>query len=276
MVSKAFQNKLRSYSALAGSLALANSADGQIIYTDISPDSLVNLDGGYYQLDLNNDGLFDFEFTQTITAATGTSGSYNVNAVGISPLDSNAVAGSTAGAYVYPFAMNPGDTVQSTLTWNVGADQSMGSYFGSGYTYGNWPGLSDKYVGLKINVEGALYYGWARLDVAPVAESFTIKDYAYNSVENEMIIIGATSTGIGIHETLQGIKIHAHDNVIYINSDKEMKGLLSVKNTLGQEIHSAQLADQHYEITINNAKPGIYFATVISEGKTKTKKIILK
>src|SRR6476646_2644767 len=131
-----FQKKLKSYSALAGTMIAVQQLNAQVVYTDIVPDSTVATDGGMYNLDLNNDGTFVFTFNQTIT----TSSYYPANKVGVNALNANMVAGLATGAYIYPSAMNTGDTVSSALTWNIGSSMSMGSYFGSPYSFGNFLG----------------------------------------------------------------------------------------------------------------------------------------
>src|SRR5690349_7779255 len=74
--STTLSKKVKNYTLLAGSiLASSMAAKGQIIYTDIDPDYEM---GGvipdtfptnvYDSLDLNNDGLFDFQITLNISS----------------------------------------------------------------------------------------------------------------------------------------------------------------------------------------------------------------
>lgn len=268
-----FRNKLKSYSALAGTMMAAGTADSQVIYTDISPDVMVNTDGGSYDLDLNNDGTFDFTFTETLSPGGSSSSAYNK--VGVTPLNSNMVAGSTAGNYVYPFAMNSGDSIQSSLTWNVGADQSMGSYWGASYTYGNWPGVNDKYIGLKLDVAGTIYYGWARLDVVPLSTSFVIKDYAYMSVADQPILAGSLSVGIK-ENNLSGTSIYNDDHMINIVTESFTGATIRIMNNLGQEIRSAAQTGTHTIIDLSDLNTGIYLVTLISDNNKFTKKIIIQ
>ena len=60
---------------------------------------------------------------------------------------------------------------------------------------GDWPSSTDGYIGLKLEKAGLIYYGWARLSVSisSTSASFTIKDYAYNSVPNKPILAGEKS-----------------------------------------------------------------------------------
>lgn len=269
-----FQKKLKSYSALAGTVfAAVNSVNGQTVYTDINPDVTANTDGASYNLDLNNDGHFDFRFDLTVNPGSSSSSGYNK--VGITPLDSNMVAASSSGAYIYPFAMNTGDTVKASLIWKVGSSLSMGSNFGSSYTYGNWPGLNDRYVGLKINVGGAIYYGWARLDVGDLADSFTIKDYAYMNAVDQPIVIGL-STGISEQPVPNNISIYSNRQTIHISSASAAEAVITVMNTGGQKVQESRMHNGSTEITLNDASAGAYLVSVKQDGYMYTKKIIIQ
>lgn len=62
-INSSLAKKLKAYSALAGVVAVAPMAvNAQIIYTNVEPDTVVNFPDGVYNLDLNNDGIIDFEF----------------------------------------------------------------------------------------------------------------------------------------------------------------------------------------------------------------------
>ena len=263
--------KLRSYSALASSFALAaTQADAQIIYTDINPDSTVALGGSFYNLDLDNDGTFDFAINVTI----GTSASYTSQQIGISPAGTNGVAGSSVGAYIYPFAMNAGDTIKTSLQFNLGPNQSMASYFGASYSYGNWLGVTDKYLGLKFYIGTAAHYGWARLDVNATANQFIIKDYAYNTVADAYILAGQTAVGINENMTNNTVSIHSSEKNILIRFLNELPVNAEVKitNMLGQQIYASLLSEKETRINLNE-KTGIYIVTLIQKDAVYTKKI---
>jgi len=274
---KNFQDKLKSYSAVAGTvIAAANTADAQIVYTDIIPDSTVTTDSAYYDLDLNNDGTFDFRFNLTLyPGGTSSSALPSFNKVGVTPLNSNLIAGSATGAYIYPLAMNAGDTVQASLTFNMGSSQSMGSYWGGTAPYGNWLGVNDKYIGLQLDVSGSIYYGWARLDVSATGNAFTIKDYAYMNAVNQPIVAGAT-TSVGITENnLSGATIYNDNRRVFIKLKSAVDGTISVNNTLGQEVYAAKTEGTESEISLGDVNPGVYLVSIRSNNIKLTKKIII-
>src|SRR5207247_1386095 len=113
-----------------------------------------------YLLDLNNDGITDFNLTVM------KSGQSYLYALGVSevPTTGNAVAGSAS-------ALSNGATIDAGITWTTSSStlrqyadfSSMGGPVGFG---GDWASKGDKYLGLKIQVGTNTYYGWARLTVS--------------------------------------------------------------------------------------------------------------
>lgn len=275
MTTPTLNNKLKSYSALAGSIALIGTqADAQIIYTDINPDSTTNIGGNFYNLDLDNGGIFDFSFNLNF----GSASSYTSQQVAVTPAGSNGVAGDTVGAYVYPFALNSGDTIKSTLQFNFGSSQSMASYFGSGYSYGNFLGQTDKFIGLQFYIGAQLHYGWARFDVDATASQFTIKDYAYNSVPNAYILAGEMPVGITENALNNVTSIYSSNKNIVIKflSEELIQTDVKITNALGQEIHCASINNKETSIDMTNEKTGIYFVTINQEGIVYTKKVYIR
>ena len=59
--------------------------------------------------------------------------------------------------------------------------------------------MKDRYLGLEINVNGEIHYGWARLSVtfsrvpSPCRAGVILTGYAYETVPNKAIASGQTS-----------------------------------------------------------------------------------
>jgi hypothetical protein len=179
---KSLQEKLKAYSAVAGSVA-ATSAGAQIVYTDVNPDFVAH-DSVIYVLDLNNDLTPDFGFAAD-TAMNGVV--VTAYAVAVA-LDSNQILGSNYSFYSYnipqPYALNNGDSIKpSSVTWLDSNYTYLGVIYPP-FVLGNWVGATDKYLGLRVKAGGQYYYGWARLTVPMTSDSIIVKDYAFESTPN--------------------------------------------------------------------------------------------
>ncbi len=156
------------------------SLSAQVIYTDIIPDYTPNASFG---LDLNNDGIVDF----TLQMASA-------DQVMCFPHNSNAYAGELVAGGHLAWAMSLSENIcHSLATWY---DSGNPGTLGLGTNIGHWPGVTDRYLALKLVVESNTYYGWVRMDVYETSSSFTIKDYAYEGLPDGCILAGQITTGI--------------------------------------------------------------------------------
>lgn len=263
--SKNFSKKLLKYGALSAAIAGVADVNGQIVYTDIA-----DFTGGGavdYNLDLNNDMTSDF----LIDASSNNS---SVFAVFLrSSTSGNSFLGSQPG-YTYPFAMNSGDTISSGQTgwYDVGTLNYVSCYNGAGSS--NWCGVTDKFLGLRFNVGGNTHYGWARLDVSASGDSFTIKDYAYNSTPGAAINAGQTlSTN---DNQLTNIRIAAVNNTIAI-SNLSIETEFSIFDMTGKSVMNGNINDHTYTIEANSLSTGIYILELndINSDAVIRKKVIL-
>lgn len=192
----------------------------QIIYTDIR-DVVLSAAGSTYPLDLNNDGVVDFNLS--ISGKTYKSqkcGTITVLAASISTLGQNKVLTNQLPKdnTNYPTVLNLNSSISSSsITWkgggslilishnNVNCDfQCLPNEYGGGCDYvwhlsteGQWGYTTDKYLGLQIRSGGKDYYGWVRLSTLSYyggQGSLTIKDYAYNASLSQLILAGQVAT----------------------------------------------------------------------------------
>lgn len=247
-----FKNRLVRYSALSVALAGLSEANGQIIYTDIA-----DFTGGAtvdYGLDLNNDGTVDF----TIDASSANA---SVFALYLSaPQYSNSFLGSAPNGFAYPFAMNSGDMINAAqITWFDGYATSgtlnfVSCYLGNGGS--NWCGVSDKYLGLRFKLGANTHYGWARLDISASGNSFTLKDYAYNSTPGAGLTAGQGT--LSIEElTLNKVRIVSLNKSIALYNLPENLDyqLFSVS---GQSVLKGNIASDTYVIEASTIATGVY------------------
>jgi len=277
------QKKLKSYSALAGTIVAAvSSADAQVVYTDVMPDSTVN-NGGVYNLDLNNDDVADFQLLQR----SGTYGGFaSYDAVGVYALGAtNAV--DTSGGGGGATAMDIGVTIDATLHWVDSTEMAAISpptanglaisIPGFGFAQGNFSGVTDKYLPLRFSNLGSTYYGWVRLDVAADAKSFVVKDYAYTDDPNHYSVTGDM---VGISEAaLQNkVNIFSYNNSITVQLDPlvEAAGKIMITSLSGQAVSETMISSTETVIPFEQAKPGIYLVTVKQAHGSYTKRVFIK
>ena len=279
---KSLHDKLKSYSALATAVAATSAVNAQIVYTDVNPDVTVNTSGSGVNIDLDNGGAVDFMVSQQ----SGVFGTYAYNAVlsGVTPNGTNAIAengtlGTAPNTISLNAALNLNDPIDASLTWSTDTTQFPALVYpaSTSYNFGNWIGATDKYFGFRFLIGTSTHYGWARFDVATNAASFTIKDYAYNATPNTAIPAGVMT---GIDELLaHNILVYGFDksiNVKLMNS-ASFDGFVTVTDILGQEVAKVNVVNEITTIPMDNAKPGIYFATITAaDGKTYTKKLFMK
>ncbi len=271
-------SKLKSYSALAGSLlAVSGAAEGQIVYTNITDYTATN-NGDAYLLDLNNDTNDDFNFTlgfSTTTASTYFGGSQKnqLRMVRAQQLGSNEMAVDT---YNFANVFNLNSNIDATKTWLT---YGSGAFMALGVNYVNicpWVGATDKYMGLKLDITGSVHYGWARLDVSANSDAFTIKDYAYELTPNKKILAGDKGTTTSVSQLSDvNSTVYASGNTITIQLSNAGEADITVTNVLGEIIKTMRMTEGRGAIDMLGTASGVYFVTVNANGKTASTKVFI-
>jgi hypothetical protein len=208
-LSESLQRKLNAYALAAsaagvGVLALTQPAEGRVVYTPaheyIEP-------GATIPLDLTHNGRANFSFRdmRNYASAYSTQGVLLVSPTGTSATH-NGVLGAPNTRFFYSykaFALGPGVTVgPGGPPFSGAARRLMAEQFTippvcSGPWCEPWCDRSNRFLGLKFNIKGQTYYGWARLKVHhhlhPIPTVWAIlTGYAYESIPNKAIITGNT------------------------------------------------------------------------------------
>ncbi|MBK7945641.1 MAG: T9SS type A sorting domain-containing protein [Flavobacteriales bacterium] len=214
---------------------IATQAQAQIIYTDVIPDATYTGTNDTCSLDLDNDGNIDFLIVQrTVNAPCPNGPGLNCVAtntrprswVNITPQGTNAVVNAASFASQLP----EWQAIAPALSWNnavaqvlmtQGSPTCIMSQFGGlgqwvcnlGSFTGAWSGgasvNSPMFLGLQFDIAGSTFYGWARSSIPANGTSFTLMDYAYNSLPGEGILagdMGSISTGI-TSSALRGMQL---------------------------------------------------------------------
>ena len=146
-----------------------------------------------------------------------------------------------------------------------------------------WAATSQAYLGLRFDIGGATHYGWARLSV-PSATSFTLRDYAYNSVPGEGIMagdMGSITTGI-TSSALRGMQLSPNPftSVLSISLPTGTTGAVNyrVLSLIGQELLTRTVAATSgpCAITLDLASlaPGTYLLEIETGGERMVRKVV--
>jgi hypothetical protein len=191
-ISASLQRKLSLCSLAAGAaavevLASANPAAAEVVFT---PAHQVIEQNQMFAIDLNHDGTTDFTIQNVVTNRDGhRDGKLQV------------AAGGSGGVVITSFqnakALIHGQKIGAPDLFRAGRAVMAYQFYlldGGTYTYGNWLGASNEYLGFRFKIAGEVHYGWARVSTQWnghfqfVAE---VTGYAYQTVANTLIFAGA-------------------------------------------------------------------------------------
>ncbi|WP_274475164.1 T9SS type A sorting domain-containing protein [Mangrovimonas aestuarii] len=247
---------------------------GQIVYTDIEPDFTSTSFGDYYDLDLNNDGTIDFEIT---SEDYWDDGYWYLTITGNSTTENVYIGYDETGFWAFPISMEEGDFISSGYS-SYGWSVQNGGYLAMicqqlDCNY-NWSNSSDKYLGLRFEINGETHYGWARMDVTDVT-NWTIKDYAYNSSAGEGIFAGQNTLSNGDYDLKNNIKITNYNNLVTIYN-LQSPANFNLYSISGNKVLDGIVSNQNNQIDINKLANGIYILEIesLDNGYSIKKKFI--
>jgi len=177
-------------------LALAEPSEAKIIYTKTHQVMRIN---GICPLDLNHDGNVDFVVQDYIYSW----GLYVQGAVG------NAIEGSHGLAAALKKGAAIGPRQRFISNSYVRGETMVGLSCSEGSTCrlaGPWVNVSNRYLGLKFQIDGKTHYGWARLSTQSqgLQITATLTGYAYETIANKELHAGQTSGGADEQTPLLG------------------------------------------------------------------------
>jgi hypothetical protein len=194
-----FDHRLSMYALAAsaagvGMLALAQSAEGKIIYTKahrtISPNTTI-------KLDLNHDGIVDFSLKDTFSQSFYSSWG---RLIALPAGQKNQVWGHAVSRRGYASALLGGVRVGAKGQFLAGSGVMASTYFLGGRNqppfsascHDPWANVTNRYLGLKFVITGKMHFGWARLNVSCASShvNATLTGYAYETVPNRPIFTG--------------------------------------------------------------------------------------
>jgi hypothetical protein len=179
-------------------LAPAQPSEAEIVYTPAH--GLVTRHGSY-ALDLNNDGVVDFTIVD-IDHHFDSGGSLQSLAALPAAKDDGVLCGRCASRFAYAEALVQGDAIGKGFSFMSKqapmANAALVSSGGGQYSYFSLPfaNVNHRYLGLKLQLPDGVHFGWARLNVQFVYDSFETRTWV------------ARITGYA-YETIPGIEIKA-------------------------------------------------------------------
>jgi hypothetical protein len=183
----------------AGAVTLAPAANAEIVFTPTD----ITLSQGLLQIDLNGDGITDFTLHDHLTSYYVFGGRLKIG-------------GTPPGAEVLGFYYQGGfpEALAAPLGWPIGPQSPSfipahlqlvqmaitdcstrkGHCF---FQAGPWANASNKFLGLRFQINGEFHYGWARLSVStqyrPIRAKLT--GYAYETIPDTKILAGDKGAG---------------------------------------------------------------------------------
>ncbi len=207
--SQPFQQRLAMYALSAGAvgagmLASAPAAEARVVYTPAHIDVTI----GEFPLDLNNDGIVDFNLLPN----GNTNGHSNSNYfLAVPAASANKVWGHgevRRGRWTIAFDLPPGATVgPNQEAAQPGGEKLLALLYSvrttGGRSYGGFSGdwandgqgVNGRYLGFAFTIDGETHFGWARLNVHFLVGAIPkaiLTGYAYETEANKAIVTGNT------------------------------------------------------------------------------------
>ncbi len=286
---------MKIFSLGAALFLFSTMAQAQIIYTDVVPDALFNVTGDTCHLDLDNDGTTDFLIRYykasgncyASCAAPGNRPSW----VKIDPLSNHAVVDTSSLAWKLSLLQ----AIDSASIWSLSFDQVLkrvlntychplggGIVCLTGTQQGQW-NYAPGYLGLRFDIAGNTHYGWARVQVMGPSIGFTLYDYAYNSVSDELILAGDTgsviSTGVAeLAPALVWISPNPFTSTLSVSIGAWKPGAVvcTVHALTGEVLQTLTIHEKRSAFTLDLASlsPGAYLLEVIIDGARSVHRIV--
>lgn len=271
---------LLKYTAAATTLLAGNALQAQYQYTNI-PDTTINTNNGFFDLDIDQDGTPDFRITQyldTGVAKTTTS-------IQIQPTlnSNNRVAGIAFAGFNYPFNIEAATLIDSTTSWNGTGGNFNTGYMAfvvngqANYPNSNWIGpLIDGYLGLEITKDGRKHYGWARIDVGDSSRSFTVKGFSINLTPDSAMTVGFELLQV-LESNLSRVTFYVDNNQLHIQKPDDTTPLhVRIIDMNGRLIFKETTQEENSIFQLGNLSTGLYIVQLEQKGLLRSEKIFVR
>jgi len=245
---KTTSKKILNYTAMSAALLGVSSVSGQIIYTDVEPDEIINT-GESLNIDINDDGINDFSAHVIPGNASGYAARF-ITTPDVDPIDGangsngNGFLGVEENEYLYASNLVAGTVIEEICD-----------------------GVVDGYIGVSLNLEGNTHFGWIRLDLTADATVFTIKDFAIESTPDTAIEAGDMGDELSLEDNvIEGLSTYVVNDALTINAINPIENV-TIYNLSGQEVIARELNNTtEVSIDLNSLSTAAYIASIQSEG----------
>jgi len=265
----------------------APTSFGQILYTDIVPDTVLCTPpgpGGHtnYYIDMNHDGIFDFQMTHFYAKVDWVSAEAYSYSDGI---HANYPCKILTNVYNHGMAFSVGDTIGPNTqgTWYNGLEfGGMTSVYLSNYneTYYPWHDAADKYLAVTMEDAQHTYYGWVCMDVGPNSAWLKVKAFAMNFAPDSYITAGQwTTTGIDQAGSIDGtISVYQAPGYIMVRTNEvsEREQTIAVYSVLGERVASVTQTGAVTAIPSRGLPKGMYLVTATTGETIRYGKVLLR
>jgi len=179
----------------------AQPAAAKIIYT---PVNTTLTGGGHIKINLNHDGIRDFDIQAAVSGFACGLGHGLHGVVTVTPMTGDGVLanGTNAAALAGGISVGPTGTYSNSQSLMTNFFLSRGC--GGAYQSGSWCHLMSPYsclgggyLGLRFLLNGQMHYGWANVGVRGSLVngglSVTLISFAYETIAGRGIVTGQTS-----------------------------------------------------------------------------------
>jgi hypothetical protein len=276
---KSLSDKLARYGSLAAGIVGTTAAQGQILYTDLSPGITIDEDSLFF-FDLNQDSINDFAIRSRFDYQLGISVFDEISALPLNNTGSR-IAGDVPMSYPYAskFDFNVdidqdtewlGPLVEGSLLFARNGNFDYNDYWNGGDT--------DKFLGLRLALGDSMHYGWARLDVHVTSNgiSYTLKDFAVNLKANEAI---NTSHLVSVdkHNEMAFI-VSQQGQEIWIKADVlQSEATVELFDVQGRVVYSDRILPRaEMRISTIQYRSGMYILRFYNQDGLKERKVIIR
>jgi len=291
---------LLQYSAAAVALIGATAASSQVIYTNVDPDVVLDEPDEMFGIDLDDDGLNDFNFfNESYSGTVFYMDIGNVKALLVGAFDSiqNGLIGNTAylsgaGGYTYfqPSALDSEVVINSFNLFLNNNYQTLAKtiyksgYFPTTFNWGYWNSYFwgeqiEKFLGFRFTDEESIQrYGWIRCSVIDSGRTLIIHDYAYELQPEHPIISGDTLSYVDINSTENTLDatVYSFHKSIYIHLNNLSSTQLIISDIAGRELIKKAISNESEVVNMNNYATGIYLVKLIQKDRQLVKTQIIE